>query len=411
MRWWHGPRFVNWLVEAVRSSKFSVGSEVFDETDPDFPDVMYEQGFEPLILAHSSAVPELQAANPDGTVADQSTWPTLMFPGKVLFPDEEAYLIVNGNDPFLRLVEQGRTVRSTTYGERSRKVFKFRAPRETMETSDEICTLGTVWKIEADKKGSVTLLVSGFARVHMHGSSDEEFPYPDPGNIPPLGRNPAYEAFGACADYPEIRGNFEELIRRSSGLDAVDGADMLDTLEALEKIADMRYEWDARIDDWDEREKLARERAATGPLLFLDVAADFLASSLSRRFPDLEVPVRIQQKWLDILDPNERLRDLNTFIVRALDEMKPEREYESALRKRVERYEGALKDRADGPALMAEGVKFLEKKIEDAREQLADPDARLRGRLEACGMPGTVRRQLQPEIDGLSDTKDLKVKN
>ena len=405
----NGPLFSSMLVETVRHYEFA-DSGYFDETDPDFPDVMYEDGLQSLILAHPSEVPALQAMHdPERTVvADPSTLPIFSFPGKVLFPDDRADLIVNRKekDPFLRRVEQGRTIVRRD-GKGSRKLVKFRA-RETMETPGEICTLGTVQTLEVDKNGTVTLLAWAHARVRSSYDS-EETPFPE--NVPPVSRNPAYEAFGACADYPEIRGNFEELIRRSSGLDAVDGADMLDTLEALEKIADMRYEWDARIDDWDEREKLARERAATGPLLFLDVAADFLASSLSRRFPDLEVPVRIQQKWLDILDPNERLRDLNTFIVRALDEMKPEREYESALRKRVERYEGALKDRADGPALMAEGVKFLKERIDDTREQLADPDARLRGRLEACGMPGTVRRQLQPEIDGLSDTADVKVKN
>ena len=37
-----------------------------------------------------------------------------------------------------------------------------------------------------------------------------------------------------------------------------------------------------------------------------------------------------------------------------------------------------------------------------------DPVARLRGKLDTCGMPREVRAQLQPELDRLSDKTDAK---
>ena len=57
--------------------------------------------------------------------------------------------------------------------------------------------------------------------------------------------------------------------------------------------------------------------------------------------------------------------------------------------------------RGDDPRkedVRAEGDKFLQQRLKDARTQLGDPVARLRGKLDTCGMPREVRTQLQPEI-------------
>ena len=50
------------------------------------------------------------------------------------------------------------------------------------------------------------------------------------------GRNPAYPVFGACADFPELREHFVQLIEQSPGLDAVPRSNLLDTLEAIDRV-------------------------------------------------------------------------------------------------------------------------------------------------------------------------------
>ena len=142
------------------------------------------------------------------------------------------------------------------------------------------------------------------------------------------------------------------------------------------------------------------------------MAADFIAVSLIGGIPDVEVPVRLQQEWLDMLDPCARVRALNAFVVETLDDMTtPDRVYTRALQARIERYERVLVYRGDDPRkeeLRSEGDKLMQQKLEDARAQLEDPVARLRGKLDTCGMPREVWAQLQPEIDRLSDNADTK---
>ena len=142
------------------------------------------------------------------------------------------------------------------------------------------------------------------------------------------------------------------------------------------------------------------------------MAADFIAVSLIRGIPDMEVPVRLQQEWLEMLDPCARVRALNAFVVEALDDMMtPDRAYARALQARIERYERVWVYRVDDARkerLRSNGDKFLKQRLEDARAQLTDPVARLRGKLDTCGMPRAVRAQLQPELDRLSDKTDAK---
>ena len=220
-------------------------------------------------------------------------------------------------------------------------------------------TIGTV-SVNPRYDGDVSLDVLTCARVIGDQGTDD---------LP--GRNPAYPVFGACADFPELRENFVKLIEQSPGLDAVPGSNLLDTLEAIDRVG---REYDncrerlayAEPEGWDDDEHEAPER----PIRFLDVAADFIAVSLIRRIPDLEVPVHLQQEWLEMLDPCARIRALNAFVVEALDDMMtPDSIYERALRARIKRYARVLEHRRDDDAnedLRSNGSEFLKQRLEDA---------------------------------------------
>ncbi len=336
---------------------------------------------------------------------DVSSLPTLELADTVLFPDESATLTVSRTDPLLRLVELGDAV--VQLGDAPpATIVKFRPGfgqrGEDDDVLDEVCTLGTVSVTARYGPGEASLHVLTSARV-----------IGDQGEEDPLGRNPAYPVFGACADFPELRENFVKLIGESPGIDAVPGSNLLDTLEAIEQVG---REYDRCRKERPPNEPGGRgdggNEAAERPLRFLDVAADFIAVSLIRGIPDMEVPVRLQQEWLEMLDPCARVRALNAFVVEALDDMMtPDRAYARALQARIDRYERVWVYRVDDARkerLRSNGDKFLKQRLEDARAQLTDPVARLRGKLDTCGMPRAVRAQLQPELDRLSDKSDAK---
>ena len=336
---------------------------------------------------------------------DVSSLPTLELPDTVLFPDESATLTVSRTDPLLRLVVLGDAVVQLG-DEPPSTVVKFRPPfsqpREEDAVLHDVCTLGRVSVTARHGPGEASLHVLTCARV-----------IGDQGEDDPLGRNPAYPVFGACADFPELRDNFVKLIGESPGIDAVPGSNLLDTLEAIEQVG---REYDRCRNKRPPNKPRGRDdggnEAAERPMRFLDVAADFIAVSLIRGIPDMEVPVRLQQEWLEMLDPCARVRALNGFVVEALDDMmSPDRAYERALQARIERYERVWVYRVDDARkerLRSNGDKFLKQKLEDARAQLTDPVARLRGKLDKCRMPRTVRAQLQPELSRLSDKTDAK---
>ena len=163
---------------------------------------------------------------------DVSSLPTLELPDTVLFPDESATLTVSWTDPLLRLVELGDAV--VQLGDAPpATIVKFRPgfgqPREDDGVLDEVYTLGTVSVTARYGPGEASLHVLTSARV-----------IGDQGEDDPLGRNPAYPVFGACADFPELRENFVKLIGESPGIDAVPGSNLLDTLEAIEQTASKR---------------------------------------------------------------------------------------------------------------------------------------------------------------------------
>ena len=336
-----------------------------------------------------------------------SELPTFELPDTVLFPDQTVTLTVSRTDPLFRLVEQGRvTVR---LGDEPATLIKFRSrfsqPREDDGVPGPVCTLGTV-RVTARHRSEAILSVLTYARVSDQGSRP--------------GRNPVHPIFDACADFPELRENFVKLIYQFPGLDAVSGSHLLDTLEAIEQVGreydkHVGHEYDMRF--WREYEFPDLEEDGGNepperPVWFLDVAADFIAISLIQWIPDLAVPVRLQQEWLDMLDPCTRVRALNAFVVEVLDDMMtPDRIYARALEARIKHHERVLVQRGDDPLkeeLRSEGDRFLQQKLKDARKQLKDPVARLRGKFDTCGMPREVRARLQPEIDRLSAKTDAK---
>ena len=344
---------------------------------------------------------QLDVMHPLGDLGDERldvlALPTVELPDTVLFPDQAMTLTVSQTDPLLRLVEQGGA--AVRLGGDARHAFvKFRPrssqPRENDGLPGAVCTLGTVGVYPRPGSREATLSVLAYARVSDQGKHYR------------LCRNPEYAIFGACADFPELRKNFVELIYQSPGLDGVGGCHLLDTLEAIEQVG---RTYDEQIEP---EHELPDDDVPKLPVLFLDVAADFIAASLIQNIADLEVPVRLQQEWLDMLDPCARARVLNAFVVEALDDMMtPDRVYVGALQAKLKRYERALVHRGDDPLkeeLRSEGDRFLQQKLNDARKQLKDPVARLRGKLDTCGMPREVRARLQPEIDRLSAKADPK---
>ena len=353
---------------------------------------------------------------------DVSATPTLELPDTVLFPDEFVQLTVSRTDPLLQLIAEAgavvprgdqpptliRKYRPAIVGQDApppATVVRFRPgsrrPRQDDRTPGAVCTIGTV-SVAPRFDGDVGLDVMTCARVIGDQSTDDR-----------PGRNPSYPVFGASADFPKLRANFVKLIEQSPGLDAVPGSNLLDTLEVMDRVG---REYDRCREPLPHDEPEGRDddghEAPGRPRRFLDVAADFIAVSLIRRIPDLEVPVRLQQEWLEMLDPCARIRVLNAFVVEALDDMMtPDSIYERALRARIERYEHVLANRGsdDGNGFpRSTGNEFLQQRLEDAQAQLDDPVARLRGKLDTCGMPRAVRAQLRPELDRLSDKTDAK---
>ena len=353
---------------------------------------------------------------------DVSAVPTLELPDTVLFPDECVMLTVSRTDPLLQLIAQADAVvpqgdqppipivkfRPAVVGQGDRRpttVVRLRPgssrAREDHGVPGAVCTIGTV-SVNPRYDGDVSLDVLTCARVIGDQGTDD---------LP--ARNPSYAVFGACADFPEFRENFVKLIEKSPGLDAVPGSNLLDTLEAIDRVG---REYDncresLAFDEPEGGDDDGRE-APERPLRFLDVAADFIAVSLIRRIPDLEVPVRLQKEWLEMLDPCARMRALNAFVVEALDAMMtPDSIFERTLRTRIKRYARVLEHRRDddgNECLRSTGNEFLQQKLEDAQAQLSDPLARLRGKLDTCGMPSAVRAQLRPQLDRLSDKTDAK---
>ena len=374
-------------------------------------------------FAHPHFDEQRDILNPLGNEpVDVSASPTLELPDTVLFPDEFVQLTVSRTDPLLQLIAEAgavaprgdqpptliRKFRPAIVGQDApppETVVRFRPGSSRRRQDDSapgaVCTIGTV-SVAPRYDGDMGLDIMTCARViGDHGTDDRP------------GRNPSYPVFGACADFPELRANFVKLIEQSPGLDAVPGSNLLDTLEAIDGIGREYDNCRERLasderEGWDDDGHEAPER----PIQFLDVAADFIAVSLIRRIPDLDVPVHRQQEWLEMLDPCARMRALNAFVVEALDDMMtPDTIYERALKTRIKRYTRVLEHRRDDDAnedLRSNGNEFLKQRLEDAQAQLDDPVARLRGKLDTCGMPRAVRAQLRPELDRLSDKTDAK---
>ena len=221
---------------------------------------------------------ERDVMHPLGDLGDEpmdvSGLPTFELPDMVLFPDQAVTLTVSQTDPLLRLVEQGgAAVRLAD--DPPATLIKFRPrsgqPREDDGVPSDVRTLGTVRAYARPGSGEATLSVLAYARVS------------DQGKYSRLRRNPAYEVFGACADFPELRENFVKLIRQSPGLDGVGGCNLLDQLEAIEQVGRTYEEGLAHEpEDWEDGGSEAPER----PMRFLDVAADFIAVSLIQRIPN-----------------------------------------------------------------------------------------------------------------------------
>ncbi len=290
---------------------------------------------------------------------DVSGLPTLELPDAVLFPNEAVVLDASRTDPLVRLVAPGggRAAPRSPFKARAVKV-RCRPPGRDGDVP-EVCTLG---RMQFCKQPRAGLRVRALARV-----------FGDQGRGP-VRRNPAHPVFSPRRDYSEVSGNFRKLIGETPAGDVEAGVAMLDKLAEIERLGP------------------GTER------LPIDVAADFLAVSLIRRIPDLNVPVRRQRQWLEVLDPHERLRALNAFMLDLLDGgTTPEKAYERTLLTRKERCRKLLETRKDDRAR-----EFLEKKLGDVEEQLSNPAAALRGRLESCGMSREARAQLQPEVDALS---------
>ena len=290
---------------------------------------------------------------------DVSGLPTLELPGAVLFPNETAVLDAGRTDPLARLVDPrgGRTGLRPPSEPMTVKVR--RRPGRAGDAPGRVCTLGRVKFVEEPLAG---LQVRALARVFGDRGAG------------PVDRNPAHRFFRSRRNYPFVCGAFRTLIGKSPGVDPEAGVAMLEKLAAIERLG------------------------PTGRLP-VDMAADFLAVSLIRRIPGLDVPLRLQQRWLEILDPHERLRALNAFIVEMFGgAATPEKAYERTLRARKERCLELLKPREDQTFCR----EFLTQKIADADEQLNDSAAALRGRLAACGMPREVLARLKPELDALS---------
>ena len=288
--------------------------------------------------------------------------PTLELTGAVLFPNETAVLDAGRTDPFVRLVDPGggRVDLRPPFEPMAVKVRR-RPDRAAGEAPGKVCTLGSMKFCGEPRAG---LQVRGLARVFVDQGRGL------------AGRNPAHPVFSSRRNYSAVRGCFRTLISEQPGVDVDAGVAMLEKLAAIEQ---------------------------TGPgteRLPVDMAADFIAASLIRRIPGLDVPARLQQRWLEILDPHERLGALNAFMGGVFGgATTPEKTYKRTLLARKERCRELLKGREVDRTFARE---FLEKKLEDAGKQLNDPAAALRGRLATCGMPKEALAQLKPEIDALS---------
>jgi len=337
----------------------------------------------PITISRSSFDPR-----PFRGLPDVSRLPTLDLPDMVLFPGESVTLAVTPTDPLARLVEQAGGRSSPDLP--GSRVFKFRCRFDPPAHGDagvpgRVCTLGTAAGFPEPSLVTLRLLARAVG---------------DQGGASP-GPNPAYPVFGRCADYQGVRDNFVKLLERSPGTDAVAAADLLDVLEAIELGRGRDRDGSASPSG-----DSTSAKSWQAPTLPIDVAADFIAVSLIRRIADLDVPVPLQQRWLDILNPDERVRALNAFMVDVLEGAGPEKTYERGLKAREEHWRQASERRRDDSL----GGRLLKTRLDDVQAQLEDPTKRLRGRIEACGMPREVLNRLRPELDKLSADTAEKVR-
>ena len=123
-------------------------------------------------------------------------------------------------------------------------------------------------------------------------------------------------------------------------------------------------------------------------------------NNLIRRIPDLKVPVRFQQEWLDTIDRvvtrarTERVRGRGArrHDDAVLDLQTRPGGPDRALPARA-RCSAGTDPRQEGPEGERRQVPAAEAQV--ARAQLTDPVARLRGKLDTCGMPSDRARAVE----------------
>ena len=331
--------------------------------------------------------------------------PTISLPGIVLFPNEILTLKVRATDQLMASLREPSQVLAST-GE---EVYEFTSEETVPDTDGEnrsvIRTIGTISLLRpvrsesesaARKADYIDLQINMDFR--LSGASGSP-----PGH--PVSADDLY------SDYEGILANFLRLLDAQAGELEIriiaEVRDMLDAIDRGRRVCTDGVEEYMEEDD-------SRGRGGTGPLpaagegellSVFGIAADFIAHNLARVFPKVDVSVQTQREWLQTLDPLERLRKLNAFIVRELDSSGGDDKGGRLLQARLKRLDRLIEQRTRR-SMVGSGTKYLEQQADGIRKALADPVARLRTAIEHAGMPADVQRQALQELDSLPEMED-----
>ena len=318
-----------------------------------------------------------------------SELPELPLADTVLLPNATMSLTLNHDDPILK--RTARTVflpwRGGAPGGES-FVLTNQIAVKVVSPGARVCTIATIDDIPFRESGRHVGLLTGLGRAINDGQTclnDVE---------PPFFRGvPSYEEglrIGLRIDYSykeltallaRVRESIEDVLR--SSMDPLFAFDRLTELDSLTLGALWEYCGEC----------VAPSHVDYSPYPALDDAADFIAWHLMTL---QACSLADQQKWLDTLNPFERLQSLNKAFGKSA-------EGDKQFRREKKRLESRLKEKSDAfrtPRTM----KVLEdpiKGLQDILDGDGNSEEAIRVRIEQSGMPRSYKKKLIRELKGV----------
>ena len=271
--------------------------------------------------------------------------PILPLRDTVLFPNSFMPLAV-ARESSIRLIDQAVADGSPV------GVFTQRDASVEEPNHDDLYSIGTLTHIHKMFKladGSLRLIVQGLTRVYLDG---------------------------IVSTHPYITGDVH------AADEALGGEDELE-VDALQRNIKNNFQQVVSLSPLlsDDLQSLAANISEPGKL------ADFIASSLTT------IPTATKQEVLDTLEIRERLSDLNRILINELEVLELGSKIQSEVQSEVGKNQREY--------LLREQLKAIQKELGETDEQTKEAEE-LREKINAAGMPETVKKEALRELDRLS---------